>query len=537
MSTITITTNERNYLIDNMTNLLHTYDYNPTEEALNTIIDEWAEQKSDLIEAFKRHPNYLEGKFMIAFDQDYTREVDYGVASDFWRWTHSSRGPMFSLYNNLPDDIEVRRDANHCLPSRTYEVISLLLHNYNRTIDEDEARNINEEFPHIRARAGQRRTRIVNKIFTYLRYNQHEEYNRKFAEYADSITPMTIRRHTILSLNPLDYLTMSFGNSWSSCHTIDKKNIRHMDSGYHGRFSSGTMSYMLDCSSMVFYTVDASYDGTEYWNEPKVNRQMFHWEYNKLIQGRLYPQSNDEGANDLYESYRNIIQEIISQIYDFPNLWDMKKGNEEIGGYVVSNGTNYKDYECYDTCTISFVRNCSMSDPVHIGEMPICIRCGERHDVEEWIDCCKAHEGQRKCARCGCWHDECNVEMIDEAWYCENCIYRCDVCHELHVWGSETSVEDYGHVCPNCIKDTTKFFKCADCGRIHHINSMREIKKYNRQICYYCCSRHYTQCAICGEYEYDYSIKHFNGGARVCPECYHIFQIGKEKCAEMEANN
>lgn len=57
-----ITDEERNMLLDNMKFLLDQYDYQYTDEALNKIIDTWATNKADLITAFKRHPNYLEGQ-------------------------------------------------------------------------------------------------------------------------------------------------------------------------------------------------------------------------------------------------------------------------------------------------------------------------------------------------------------------------------------------------------------------------------------------------------------------------------------------
>ena len=85
--------------------------------------------------------------------------------------------------------------------------------------------------------------------------------------------------------------------------------------------------------------------------------------------------------------------------------------------------------------------------------------------------------------------------------------------------------------------ENMSYFKCEDCGRIHHVRNMRTLKRYgNKKICYNCCSRNYSQCHICGEYERDYAVKHFNGGARACTDCYRIFQIGKAKCAEMEAS-
>ena len=141
-------------------------------------------------------------------------------------------------------------------------------------IDSELADELNKICPEVHAHDGQKTSRVINKLLAYIGVGKHPEYNREFAKYADALNPLKITRHTILSVNPLDYLTMSFGNSWASCHTIDKQNKRNMPNSYQGMYSSGTISYMLDSPSMVFYTVDASYDGNDFWHEPKINRQM-----------------------------------------------------------------------------------------------------------------------------------------------------------------------------------------------------------------------------------------------------------------------
>jgi hypothetical protein len=205
----------------------------------------------------------------------------------------------------------------------------------------------------------------MNKLFTYLGYNKHPDYNREFAKYADALNPLVIKRHTILSLNPLDYLTMSFGNSWASCHTIDKENKRNMPNSYQGQYSSGTMSYMLDATSMVFYTVDKSYEGIEYWTQPKINRQMFHYAEDKLVQGRLYPQDND-GCQNEYTGYRNLVQEIIAQVLEVPNLWSLKIGTNAAGRYIYTRGTHYADYCYYDNCSLSTLKGSENEDLVYM---------------------------------------------------------------------------------------------------------------------------------------------------------------------------
>ena len=65
-----ITENEHNIILNNMKSLLEEYDYEYTTAALNTIIDKWANQKQELIAAFKRHPNYHESEFCIAVSAD-----------------------------------------------------------------------------------------------------------------------------------------------------------------------------------------------------------------------------------------------------------------------------------------------------------------------------------------------------------------------------------------------------------------------------------------------------------------------------------
>jgi hypothetical protein len=382
-----ITDEERDMLLDNMKFLLDQYDYQYTDEALNKIIDTWATNKADLITAFKRHPNYLEGKFMIVFSHNFNREVDKDEINKFRTWLLSYDTTM-AVREFMPEDMRNHViDYGQKLPSDFYDFICSLPNSTEQYIDEDIVSRFDDICPDIHAHKGQKMSRVVNKLLTYVGYNKLPDYNREFAKYADALNPLQITRHTVLSVNPLDYLTMSFGNSWASCHTIDKENKRGMPNSYEGMYSSGTVSYMLDSPSMVFYTVDASYKGNNFWNEPKINRQMFHWGENKLIQGRLYPQDND-GNNSAYTPYREIVQSIMSELFGFTNLWTVSRGTGASAKYVVSEGTHYKDYECYGNCTLSRPKGSENENDITIGHDPICINCGEEHDTQDNIFCC-----------------------------------------------------------------------------------------------------------------------------------------------------
>ena len=220
-----ISETERNYLINSMHELLDEYNYSYDDYALNLIIDEWADQKGFLIEAFKKHPNYIDGKFMIAFTADYERDVNLSSVEGFVYWL---KDVIKSYTQQLPERIKQQRDEEGCeyLPHGLW---TLLVTDLNRTLatttlDEIQVQKINEIIPEAYAHRGQKTGRVINRICTYLGYNKHPEWNREYAKYADALNPTTIKRHTVLSINPLDYLTMSFGNSWASCHTIDKEN-------------------------------------------------------------------------------------------------------------------------------------------------------------------------------------------------------------------------------------------------------------------------------------------------------------------------
>ena len=485
-----ITKQERETLLAAMSKLLDEYGHEHTDEALGKIIDTWAENKADLIEAFKKHPKYIDGKFMIAFDTDYARDIDKDEI-DMFRYYIDDVCVMMN--NTVPDEIKKARDADGCtlLPDMLFNVLfNRLLRYIGRNIDDGLAGLLNEAWPNIKARANEKTTRVVNRILTYLNYNQHPEYNRMFARYADALTPITITRHTVLSINPMDYLTMSFGNSWASCHTIDKNNTRRMPNAYSGAYCSGTISYMLDGASIVFYTIDNKYNGTDYYTQPKINRQMYHYGEDKLVQGRLYPQGND-GNGETYTKYRQLVQEIISHIFNFPNMW-VRKSN--VSEYVCSHGTHYRDYTHFSDCNISIRKDTENTKSVHIGHAPICVECGSTHDCEEEINCC--YGNRHTCERCGRMIDEDDTYWVGDYCYCDDCVVRCDVCGEYETVDNSRYIDGYGDVCGCCWDNF--FYRCECCEDWHHENDLTDTNE--GYICNDCLEEYFAQCERCGEW-------------------------------------
>ena len=497
-----ITADERVYLFNKIKETLDEFEHHSGEKGINAILDTWIGNKANLIKCFKKHPNYVTGKFMIAISNDYERTVDKSGRAmyNFFSWLVEYVVGKSMFASNLPEDIkeQMTRDHTFCLPTEMYRAICEsdgILRILNTTISSGQAYEINNVFPFARAREGQKTNKVIHKIFRYLRYDKHPDYNREYAKYADAMSPMTIKRHTVLSINPIDYLKMSFGNSWASCHTIDQKNKREMPNNYHGAYCSGTMSYMLDETSMVFYTVDASYEGDEFYDEPKITRQMFHWKRPILVQGRLYPQENDYNSDFVYSQYRSIVQKFLSEIYDFGNLWNIKKGTREASYWIFSAGTHYRDYENYDNCTLSVLSGEEDNRKLMtVGHEPICVYCGRTHEHEDLLNCC----GEIKiCADCGreiATRRE-RVYEIDGKYYCSDCVYQCYYCGNYH--HGHGTLTDYGDkICDSCV--TQYYAKCFYCGQLHRKKDMLVLG--DKYVCANC--RPYTcvKCSYCGKW-------------------------------------
>lgn len=500
---------ERKVLLEDMKGLLSEYDYQYTEEALNKIIDTWATNKAELITAIKKHPNYLQGKFMIVFSHNFDRTVDKTAINGFKKWLLNSE-TCFAVREFMTEEMRNEViDYGRKLPNDIFCFLTEMTNMTGQYIDDYIVERLDNISPDLHAHKGQKMSRVINKLLTYVGFNKLPDYNREFAKYADALNPLQITRHTILSVNPLDYLTMSFGNSWASCHTIDKENKRNMPNSYEGMYSSGTVSYMLDKPSMVFYTVDASYNGNDFWHEPKINRQMFHWGEEKLVQGRLYPQDND-GDNSVYTPYREIVQNIMSELFEFPNLWTVAKGTSAAGRYVCSYGTHYRDYDNYDNCTLSRIKGSENEKYINVGHDPICIKCGNEHDIQENISCCAR---KVTCAECGCEIDEDEARYIDGEYYCDDCSFWCDCCDEYRV-GVATEVRGGGTVCSSCLEDHYTF--CDDCEEYVRNRYINEIN--GEHICNECFEENFGPCDHCGAIHRFTDMREI-AHRMLCPDC------------------
>lgn len=512
-----VTYEEKRDLAREIESLFSYNDYGYSRSAIDKILNKWIVSNPHFITAFKSHPDYVPGKFMIVKSADFDRKIDKQESYNFSAWLKAE--VMVKGKETLPSEIIEMINAEEesmrtcgwevdvSLPNGLMNFLGYLADYAERTVSEDTASRLNAIAPNAHIHAGEKTSRAVNKLCTYLGYNKHPDYNKEFAKYADSLSPLKITRHTVLSINPLDYLLMSNGNSWSSCHSIINK----------GCYSSGTISYMLDGTSMVFYTVDSSYEGNDFWDEPKINRQMFHFGEEKLVQGRLYPQSNDCGSRELYDANRAIVQQIVSELFNFPNRWKLSRGTQAIENYVYTEGTHYADYEHFEQCTLSRVRDSENVNHITIGHDPICIECGGYHDTTENINCC--HGNGYYCTHCGEWVDDDDTYWSHGDPYCGDCVTWCECCDEYECNDDVYYItSENRYVCEYCFNNY--YVECLECGEYHHEDDVYYIESENGYVCNNCFHEEYTTCYECGEYVRNDDVIEHNGNT-YCEECFH----------------
>lgn len=234
------------------------------------------------------------------------------------------------------------------------------------TINKETADNINSVVSDVRAQENMKTSRLFNKICSMYGIADQKAgstYTRLFTDYSNLVSGLKRQMVFIISCNMVDYLNMSNGNSWTSCHRLG-----------NGAYLGGCPSYMFDKTSLITYVVpkqlyEANKDHPEILL--KTYRNMFHYDRGNLIQSRIYPQGND-GAKDLYKDFRLVMEKAISDGLSIEDKWTKPERN---CGDVTTNGTHYPDYS-YNSNVYRVRLNGTDNVNIAIGHEGICPCCG-----------------------------------------------------------------------------------------------------------------------------------------------------------------
>jgi len=296
-------------------------------------------------------------------------------------------------------------------------------------------------------------------------------WNGRFAKFADGISPYTIRRHTIISTHPVDYIFASNGTNWTSCHFICREPLEYSGS-YESMYGGGADGYMRDNSTVVMYMIDENYDGNEFMFVPKERRCLFHIGADKIVQGRVYPDGRDGGDLGASEQMRIIMQTTLAECLGVPNLWKVEYGCGANRPYCETMGRHYEDYFHYDDCTISFLKGNNADyiinpTKIKIGQRAMCPVCGKKHTRSNWVYCYD-HE------------DYYNKRDCDNAKYMAKCIRGSELNYTCEKCGALVFEDD-----AICDKDTGLYYCCEECAEQDGVHYCFNTETYHSRHIYF----------------------------------------------------
>ena len=455
-----------NNMIQDMKEALdnHGWDYSPS--VIESIARDWATAKADLYSVLGLHAAWIDDINAVVIDGCIDKLPNFDKLVWFARKWFSGDAARF-----------IRNIKSSKLTGDEWGLD-----------DANAAYNLN-------LRKGMRSTAAIQKIAKKEGLLDNKEYLRDFSALADEMREAKEPQWIVVSIHPVDYLLMSNGDSWQSCHNIE-------DADDPGCYSAGTVSYMLDSTSMIVYGLrkaDYPYLPEKPFLAKKHWRQVFSYEDETLMQSRLYPQACDSCATSQYEQIRHYVQAVISvctALDDAEKDW-LKVDNHL--DYIVDGygALNYPDWHpgCPGSSHVT-VTVPAGKKPAHItvGHAPRCICCGETYEETESIICESCRGTVYYCEHCGERIDEYNAIYIEGYGYCCNdCVTYCEHCGEYHLESEMVNTAD-GYVCRSCFEDCytyvesrDNYYLYDDCvcdvnGNAHHVDDQGETWEY----CYEC---------------------------------------------------
>ncbi len=367
-----------------------------SEEGVMENLRSWASGKAELMALLRRHPDWNEDAKAVVIPFKEGRGIEQDVIDEI----------SFMMLEIADEQIDAER-------INAFRVaFGVAVGEYSQTLSDNALTAIREN-AQIKCATGEKTSRIIGKICRKFGLDSHARYNTVFASLSDALNPIQIARTAVLSVHPCDYLEMSNkDNSWTSCHGLD-------GGGYQG----GTLSYLTDDVSLIFFTVDP--EVTEcFYRAPRRTRQMFFFKDNCLYQSRLYPASADE----VTEQNRGIVHKILATCLGVPNLWILKTKRDEINCCLSAAGsTHYPDYNRYGN--LSFIKGTPTVPKMTIGNRPICVCCGEEFSDHHALKC--GCPELVVCQDCGQTLPRQQTRYLEGAFHCNACLHICGSCGNI----------------------------------------------------------------------------------------------------------
>jgi hypothetical protein len=548
---------------------------------MNAIL--WAENKYSLIQSLRKSQYWDEDMLRLSIPVDYS----YMKSEDERLMIYRNLLDTIGYYSENDDkvDLNVLIDLlKKSVNSSSFAYPSPLFQNETVTSDE-ELLLIKEPLGFTRVQSGMKYSRLFKKLIESVNPTVmgHDEVNRRYTEWTESLALQKRNYRFLLSVNPADYLLMSYGNSWTSCHII-APHISKSDGTHGGCYKAGCLSYMVDKMTTISFVLPEKTTDEEVTLKPKIARRVVFINNKELsyFASRIYPYADNE-------VYRQMFKETVETL-----LTDVFKGEvteslayvwKRASAYVEQeDDLHYADYSRFSSTgdSSAFRQPISHVSDLHFvaGKKPFCLQCGN-HMIEisdglscEWCkgnrradqsdedvtedvccECCEDYHDREDsyyietdhgeiwvCSSCyddyyrRCNGSGCNLYICtedddarmgpDDEWYCSGCyderFSMCYSCEEDYY--SNDMIEANGEwYCPNCYGE--EFMECHDCGEAVRIDDSNDIDGHA-----YCNDCVYT-CSNCGEVRPYSENDRYDG---MCPSCYEEAEAERLEAEEQE---
>lgn len=472
----------------------------------------WYASKKKQMELFRKHPCWNEEAKAIIFKDAIKRSIDHIAARSVLAELYSYIRERESL--DLPIIIALH-DAlgRSCFQDSTINEESLKqINRYLRSCEEPIPKRIESML-----KVGTKISKLVYKYCTMIPDNDgnavdvtklvdehnpedrsYQSFEKIYARFSDMLSEADFKTTTIISLHFCDFMTMSNGNSWLTCHYINSHNLFHEYCSHsEGIYKQGCLSYALDEPSFLLYTLPESYDKGTYHMEPKITRMCCQYNNGVLVTGKCYP--NNE--NGIIAQYRTKLHEIISKIEESENSWTFSDHIGIIGGIVTTgeNSAHYPDYQhSKQKPSISIRHNSrfSLNNAMVIGHGAYCLHCGKDLDGfdQSWLQC-GVHRKDMICQHCGCVieNDE-DMHEIDEKRYCDDCVFYCYHHQRYEPKTKPHKIIDAHNGKITICEDASMFYvKCNNCGKYISLSD---------SVCKHCNTKNKSAIKVITPYKY-----------------------------------
>jgi hypothetical protein len=357
--------------------------------------------------------------------------------------------------------------------------------------------------------------------------------SQDFSQLINTMKTAKRRQTVVLSCDLEDFITMSMGTSWDSCHQLGKM------------YGMGAIAYAQSPNVLITYVKSEDHEYRKKW------RQIIYCDVESgfAVGSRQYPSPNNvatDGARNLwqecYNMHNNGTRETTNFKYSkspqglrgrlkksngfaYVDILEFSPSSDKINGHVWSTWINGTEKPTINCCPREIV----------------CLKCGNLHrNVRSYkVSCGECpRQGELKCRECGRWHTEETCTYVDRegGYICSGCLRSdytyCPMCQQWERDYNITTVNG-ARICETCALDN--FYRCGNCGEWHEKTESRPAYRNGRKQ-HYCptCVQHNEIgiCSCCNTPRFVEDLTDTHDGEKVCRHCLHQRYVQCEVCGE-----